>query len=127
MKISVRVPIKTIPEGNVRDGHWRKRHTRRKGQRVDTRLVVGAAIRRKWKVSEIAKAERITVFLTRRAPGTLDAHDGLPASLKAVVDGIADSLGLDDADYRIAWAYSQVKDSEYGVDIVVEVEGGAQV
>jgi len=120
--VSVRVPIKTISEGNARDGHWSKRHNRRKGQRRDTGLIVGAAIRRKWKMSEIRNAKGISVSLTRRAPGTLDVHDGLPMSLKAVVDSIADSLGVDDADYRIAYAYSQVKSKEYAVDVRIEVE-----
>ena len=34
----------------------------------------------------------------RIAPGELDDHDGLPAALKAIVDGLADALDVDDGD-----------------------------
>ena len=61
------------------------------------------------------------VWLVRRAPRSLDG-DNLQRAFKAVRDGVADALEMDDGDSKISWAYDQVKDSEYGIDIIVEVE-----
>lgn len=54
---------------------------------------------------------RFVVELTRIAPGKpLDAHDNLPGSMKAIVDGICDRLGIDDGDTaRIRFVYAQEK------------------
>ena len=37
----------------------------------------------------------------RIAPGELDDHDGLPAALKGIVDGLADALDVDDGDRSV--------------------------
>jgi hypothetical protein len=64
----------------------------------------------------------VVVTLTRIAPGMgLDKHDGLPASLKGCVDGVADALGLpDDRDGRVEWRYAQRRERAWGVEIRVE-------
>ena len=85
-------------------------------------MIVRAALNIVFRRSEIREAGAIAVWLRRRAPRVLDLHDGLPMSLKAVVDGIADALEIDDADPRVAWSYGQEKDSEYGVDVMIEIE-----
>lgn len=46
------------------------------------------------------------VRLVRLSAGTLD-DDNLRAALKAVRDGVAVRLGVDDADPRVAWEYAQ--------------------
>lgn len=46
------------------------------------------------------------VRLTRLSPGTLD-DDNLRGALKAVRDGVADRLGVDDRDPRVTWEYAQ--------------------
>lgn len=66
---------------------------------------------------------RFVVHLTRVAPGQpLDEHDNLPASLKHVVDGICDRLGVDDGNkFRIRFEYSQER-GDWGVRFTVSLE-----
>lgn len=117
--VTVSIPIRTVSETNMREHHM-ARHRRRKGQRQTAGLVLLGALR-----AEGVKAP-CGVLLTRVAPsGGLDG-DNLVSSLKAVRDGVADALGLDDADPRITWAYEQRrgKRGEYAVIIrVSEVRG----
>jgi len=63
----------------------------------------------------------LIVTITRVAPGTLDS-DGVVSSQKAVRDGIADALGIDDGSSRIDWRYGQRKGSkgQYAVEIRIE-------
>lgn len=54
------------------------------------------------------KAPTLPVVVTLTRVGRkLDAHDGLRAALKPVVDEVAAWLGADDADPRIQWVYRQ--------------------
>lgn len=48
----------------------------------------------------------LEVMLVRIAPRALD-DDNLRGALKAVRDGAADALGVDDRDPRVAWRYDQ--------------------
>lgn len=48
----------------------------------------------------------VTVVMTRIAPRRLDG-DNLQSGFKAVRDGVADWLGVDDGDARIDWQYGQ--------------------
>lgn len=56
---------------------------------------------------QLLAAERVVVTLTRIAPGTLDREDNLTAGFKAVRDGLADALKLNDRDSRLRWVYEQ--------------------
>lgn len=87
----------------------------RRVQRYAARLAVSAQLGfRKW--VEFPVAVRITRIATRK----LDAHDGLPAACKSVVDGIADALGVDDGDEtRVTWTYAQETARTYGVRIEI--------
>lgn len=96
---------------NAREHHF-ARASRAKAQRQAARM--GALIAlppRDWPAAELAKVPRFVVELTRVHPKRakpLDAFDGLPASLKHVVDGICDHLGVDDGDVkRIRFVCSQ--------------------
>lgn len=64
-------------------------------------------------------APPLTITLTRIAPRMLDAHDGLPASFKGLVDGICDRLGVKDNDSRLTFKYAQRKGApkEYGIEM----------
>lgn len=68
--------------------------------------------------------EHVRVTLTRVAPSNgLDPHDGLGASLKANIDGIADALGLsNDRDPHVVWVLGQRrgKPREYAVIVLIE-------
>ena len=51
----------------------------------------------------------------------LDSHDNLRSSIKPLVDAIAKSLLMDDADPRIAWQYHQLKtEGREGVVVTIE-------
>jgi hypothetical protein len=92
--------IKTVNELN-RHEHWRVRAKRAKKQHGLAMLVTASKMPWPW-------LWPVTVSLTRLSPSKgLDAHDGLPASQKFIVDGIAEALGVDDADPRITWTYAQ--------------------
>lgn len=56
------------------------------------------------------------IQLTRLAPRMMD-DDGLAASFKAVRDGIADRLCVNDGSDKIAFKYAQRKSKQYGVEI----------
>lgn len=62
----------------------------------------------------------VTVTMTRIGFNALDG-DNLQSACKAARDGIADWLGLDDADPQVTWVYAQQcgKRGEYGM--LVEV------
>lgn len=72
--------------------------------------------------SRLLEADRVVVTLTRIAPGTLDREDNLTAGFKAVRDGVADALWLNDRDGRLRWHYEQVKHGAgvYGVKVQLE-------
>lgn len=61
-----------------------------------------------------------TVTLTRIAPRDLDG-DNLQSSLKAIRDGVADFLKVDDRDSRVTWAYAQERGAPkfYGVRVEI--------
>jgi hypothetical protein len=61
----------------------------------------------------------IRIAFMRWGPRALD-DDNLRASLKAIRDGVADALGIDDGDPRITWEYAQERRKAYGVRIRIE-------
>lgn len=105
------IPIRTMTEANT-GGHWAVKAKRAKDQRGLGRLMFQ---------SLHLKGLPKVVTLTRLAPRFLDGHDNLRSSIKHVVDGIADALGIDDGSNKVEWRYAQRKAKEYGV--LVEVIG----
>jgi len=63
----------------------------------------------------------VAITLTRIAPRALDS-DNLASGLKAVRDGVADALGVDDGTSRIEWRYAQErgKPGEYAVRVAIQ-------
>jgi len=101
-------PIRTVSEANRRD-HWSVKAERAKGQRGPVALLC----RSKWGAPP---RPPLTVTLTRLSPGTLD-DDNLRGALKAVRDGVADYLGINDRDPRVEWEYEQQRHKAFGVRI----------
>lgn len=68
------------------------------------------------------------VKLTReRGPrGRRLDDDNLRAGMKAVRDGVADALGVDDGSDRVRWEYDDVPASAWGVLVHVRVEAPAR-
>ena len=110
-KLATSLPIRAVNPLNRRD-HWATRAKRAKEQRE--------RVRGFWAMGTVPTLP-VKVTLVRRAPQECD-YDGLVASMKHVVDGIADAYGVDDADPRFAWVYRQEKSKTWGVGIVIEAE-----
>lgn len=111
----IRLPIHTRSEANLRE-HWRLRAKRTQNQRYAARaLTWHAALNAQRPVGLPAD-----ITLTRIAPRRLDS-DNLAGSLKAVRDGIADGLGIDDGHILMAWHYKQRKGGVGEYAVVVEV------
>lgn len=104
------------------------RSSRAQSERMAARM--GALIAlppRHWPRGTFAKVNRFVLELTRiHSPRArpLDDHDGLPASLKHVVDGICDHLGVDDGDRsRIRITYAPQETGDWGVRFKVFEDG----
>lgn len=114
--ITWELPIKTVSEGNCSE-HWTKKARRHKAQQWIVRLAFCGL------KSPISLP--CCVKMTRLGSRYLDTHDGLPMSLKWVVDSIADQLipglaaGRADDDPRITWEYAQEKAKKYAVRIEI--------
>ena len=101
--ITVTLPLRIVSVSNQRE-HWAVKARRTKSHRH-------AAL-------AVPKAELpCTVKLTRIGLKTLDG-DNLQGGLKALRDGIADRLGVDDADPRVTWEYAQER-GEYAVRVEI--------
>jgi len=111
--IEVLLPVRTWSEANQR-GHWGKRARRAKKQREAARLLVRAA-----RVA-LPASGTVAITLTRIGPRALDS-DNLASGLKAVRDGVADALRIDDGSSRIEWRYAQEKGKpgEYAVRVAI--------
>lgn len=116
MSISVKLPVKIISEANTRS-HWREKARRASGHRSAAH---GALLRYVGVIPPCG--ERFAITLTRIAPRELD-DDNLAGGFKAVRDGVADWLGIDDGSKRLTWRYEQRKGwpREYAAEIKIEM------
>ncbi|MCD7889417.1 MAG: hypothetical protein LUG23_05835 [Oscillospiraceae bacterium] len=117
MKIHFILPIKVVSELNkAGHEHWMKTANRRKQQRFAAKLMTAGQVKDKW------DGQPITVTFTRligKGGRKFDSGDNLSSSFKAIRDGVADGLEINDNDPRVTWEYEQVKDAThmYGVKI----------
>ncbi len=109
----VNLPIRTLSEMNMRQC-WQAKARRVRQQRDLTRLVLTAAL------LQTHREAPCEVHMTRCAPsGGLD-DDNLRSALKAVRDGVADALGVDDRNPAVSWKYEQRRSKTWGVEIRIE-------
>lgn len=106
----IELPLRIHSVANRRE-HWATRARRTKRDRA-----AALAIPRHW-LPELP----CVVTLTRIAPRKLD-DDNLQSGFKALRDGVADRLGVDDADPRVTWRYHQERGQagEYAARVEVE-------
>ena len=110
-------------ESNLRD-RWGA-VKRAKCHRGATRLGVTAALRRgtrPWvSVPHSDLPAGVVVLLTRTYSGRGRAmdSDGVARSLKAVRDGVADALGVDDGDVRVTWVTTQERGEKTWVKVSI--------
>lgn len=111
------MPIRTVSEANARV-HWSARAKRARSQRQASKLITASHLRGlDWRAF---KHLPLTITLTRMSPRKLDS-DNLAGAFKAVRDGIADALGIDDGSDRLEWVYAQQKSKLVGVQVDIEV------
>lgn len=121
--LEIELHLRIVSEANKR-GHWAKGARRASEQRGIARLALAPRVHRTRAMLALECSvcgEQLAVTLTRVAPRELDG-DNLQRALKAVRDGIADALGIDDRDKRIAWRYGQQRGAplQYAVRVVLE-------
>lgn len=109
--MKIEVPIRIESVANLRE-HWSQRAKRSRLQR--------AAVRCQLLDANEFRCLPCTVTLTRIAPRALDT-DNLASGCKAARDGVADWLGVNDADPRVTWVYAQVagKPKEYALRVEI--------
>lgn len=110
--LSITLPLHTVSESNAR-GHWAKRARRAKDQRETTLMVLANAKRR----IELP----CVVTITRVAPRALD-DDNLRGATKAVRDGVADFLGVNDRNPLVVWKYAQERGAPKTCAVRVEIQ-----
>ena len=97
------LPVRLDSTANLRE-HWARKYTR--------------TLKHK-KAAMIIKKHSLpcTVEIIRVGKRTLDG-DNLQGACKSLRDGIAARLGVDDADPRVEWKYSQQK-GDYSVIVKI--------
>lgn len=93
--ISFSIPIQTRNTLNLRES-WQAKARRLRKEKADTRLLCP-----RW-----SQGPLLVVKLTRVGPRELDS-DNLAAALKAVRDGLASWLRIDDGSPLVEWQYAQ--------------------
>lgn len=107
--LAVSLPFRLASRANDHtSNHWGARARTSKAQRGGTRLALSSHRRR---LQGLLNTTGLVVRAVRIAPRALDGHDNLPSSLKAVIDGVADLLGVNDRDRRVTF----VPDAEVGI------------
>jgi len=114
--VSLTLPIRTVSEANSSE-HW---HKKAKRHAIQQRSVL-------WLLKPLREKIRLPchIKLTRYAPRQLDKHDNLPISMKWITDACCAIItgdyraGRADDDERISISYDQVKNSKYGVKILI--------
>ena len=109
------VPVRTWSMANTR-WHWAKKARIARWQRRTTKRIVAETITGKLRLP-------LRITMTRQGPRRLD-DDNLAVALKHVRDGVADALGVDDGDRRLAWRCRQERCREYAVRIEIEPGDG---
>lgn len=128
---ATQLPLRTEPKNA--NGFWQVHAAKAKKQRngvaiaIETRLrfhgltCFGPKRKVGWIESMIYLRAPVVVRMTRLSRGELQ-DDNLRSALKHVRDGIADAMGVDDADPRVTWRYAQGRSSKempYAVRIEV--------
>lgn len=93
-----------------------------KRQRNGTHLMLKTKLSGQLRARLLRDGEKLVITLTRIGPGTLDSEDNLAAGFKAVRDGIADALGVNDRHPRLRWFYGQERGGPrvYGARVLFE-------
>lgn len=111
--IVVTLPLRLVSVANARE-HWAAKHRRTAEHRRVARMALATRL-----AGLRAGRTSLVVTITRVGKRRLDT-DNLASAGKAVRDGIADALGIDDGDDRVQWRYEQRIGASYAVEIRIE-------
>ena len=111
--IVVTLPLQIVSVANLRE-HWRARHKRSKLHRETAEMLMRRHPRPRTDA-------QITITLTRTGAGRMDS-DNLAGGFKAVQDGVADWLGIDDGSPQLKWVYEQIVDRKAKPSATVAVQ-----
>jgi len=106
MIVEYNIPIRLASVANLRE-HWSKRYKRTRSHR-QAAVVIPRGVHKL----------PCTVTIIRVGKRKMDG-DNLQSACKALRDGIADRLGVDDADDRVQWQYDQ-KRGNYAAIVKIE-------
>jgi hypothetical protein len=117
--IEYTLPLYLRGSQNARE-HWRARHNRVSAERT----VARATTLREAYVTltpEVCSKCRYVITITRHGSRRMD-DDNLASCCKAVRDGIADALGIDDGDPRTEWRYAQAACKRKAELVTIRIE-----
>lgn len=114
MRVVWTAATRLVPGDNARE-HWAAKANRLSAQK----RIAWAATYQQIKTGE--KWRTATVTITRIGKRKMDS-DNLASSAKAVRDGVASALGVDDGSERYEWRYAQAIGKEYGVRVEIELK-----
>jgi Holliday junction resolvase RusA-like endonuclease len=110
--IDLTLKIKTVSEANNRD-HWRVKAKRAKSQRQMARIGLSMSL-----LFQLKYELPLAISFTRISKKPLDS-DNLQSAMKAIRDGVADALEINDGSELITWNYRQEVGKEHAVNIRV--------
>ncbi|HET9554380.1 MAG TPA: hypothetical protein VFP50_15565 [Anaeromyxobacteraceae bacterium] len=118
--LELELPVQLVSAANLRE-HWSARRRRVKAHRDGAALLVRMALRR---VGAPPPPYLVTLTRVIGPRGRELDDDNLRSALKAVRDGIAEALGVDDGDRSaVVWNYAPEERGRWGARI--RIEGGA--
>lgn len=111
--MKILIPMKLESTANKR-WHWAVKSKHNAEQRAQGKWAVSS------NYNKIRNEPPFKVKITRIGKRMMD-DDNLAISAKALRDGIAEALGVDDGDKKlIAWKYDQKIGKEYGVEVEIK-------
>lgn len=116
MKIKFTLPLK-LGRGQNDRGHWSKKYKKAKSEKDSACLMCRSTLA----MAGVRPSFPAIVTMTRHSAGHLDT-DNLAGAFKAVRDGIALALGIDDGGTLVEWRYDEakVKRRDFGVSVKIE-------
>lgn len=117
--LEVEIPLRIVSVANLRE-HWAAKHRRTSSHRSGAALAVRAALRR-WAVgSAVAGWNCVTLARIIGPRGRTLDDDNLRSAFKAVRDGVADALGINDGSREWRWEYREERGKQWAVKIRIE-------
>jgi len=119
--LRITLDLRTKSEANLRE-NWHVKTKRVRMQRQITCIMVRQC-RKNWR--DDLPGTTYVITLTRIAPRPLDS-DNLARSFKAIRDGIADALEINDGSKRLVWNYGQEKGLPKKYAVRIEIQTNAR-